>query len=113
MLFFVGLIVWTGSALTQVPALGGTAAVSSEALSDRLCSLARTSDRLIVSEPSPGSLLFEVRVGRRRRHEITLRLDAGKLTVRVGEKLRRRSAARRRRGQHGRLRRLRVRRDTT
>jgi hypothetical protein len=87
MLFFVGLIVWTGSALTQVPALGGTAAVSSEALSDRLCSLARTSDRLIVSEPSPGSLLFEVRVGRRRSHEITLRLDAGKLTVRVGEKL--------------------------
>ena len=87
MLFFVGLILWGGSALTQVPPLAGTVAVSSEALSDRLCSLARASERLTVSKPASGSLLFEVRVGRRRSHKITLRLDAGKLTVQVGEKI--------------------------
>ncbi|HKW85316.1 MAG TPA: hypothetical protein VJN68_16330 [Burkholderiaceae bacterium] len=87
LLFFAGLIVWGGSALTQVPALAGTVAVSAEALSDRLCSLARASDRLVVSTPVPGSLLFDVRVGQRRSHRITLRLDAGRLTVRVGEKI--------------------------
>jgi hypothetical protein len=87
MLFFVGLIVWGGSALTQVPALAGSVAVAPQALSDRLSSLARASDHLIVSTPDAESLLFEVRVARKRSHRITLRLDSENNAVQVGEKL--------------------------
>jgi hypothetical protein len=87
MLFFVGLIVWGGSALTQVPALAGSVAVAPQALSDRLSSLARASDRLIVSAPDAGSLLFEVRLAQARSHRITLRLDTANNAVQVGEKL--------------------------
>jgi hypothetical protein len=87
MLFFVGLIFWGGSALTQVPALAGSVAVAPQALSDRLSSLARANDRLNVSMPSAGSLLFEVRLARKRSHRITLRLDSQNNAVQVGEKL--------------------------
>ena len=87
MLFFACLIVWGGSALTQVPALAGTKAVAPQTLSDRLSSLGRVSDHLIVSEPEVDALMFEVRIGRRRSHRIVLQLDAEKHTVRVGEKL--------------------------
>ena len=87
LLFFAGLVVWGGSALTQVPALAGTVAVAPHALSERLCSLVRVSDRLIVSKPEADSLLFEVRIAGKRSHKITLRLDAGKLAVQVGEKV--------------------------
>jgi hypothetical protein len=87
MLFFVGLIFWGGSALTQVPALAGSTVVAVDALSDRLCSLARASERLIVSKPDPHSVLFEVPFAKRRNHKIMLRLDAARRAVRVEEKL--------------------------
>lgn len=87
MLFFAGLIAWGGSALTQVPALAGTEAVALQTLNDRLNSLGRVSDHLIVSKPEADSLLFEVRVAQRRSHRIVLHLDAEKHTVQVGEKL--------------------------
>ncbi len=87
MLFFVGLIFRGGSALTQVPALAGSVAISTEALRERLCSLARTSDRLIVSKPDARTVLFEVRVAKRRSHKITLRLDNESQAVQVEEKL--------------------------
>ena len=87
MLFIVGLIFWGGSALTQMPAVPGSTAVAVDALSDRLCSLARLSERLIVSKPDPHSVLFEVPFAKRRNHKIMLRLDAAKCAVRVEEKL--------------------------
>jgi len=87
MLFFVGLIFWGGSALTQVPALAGSMAVSADALMERLGSLARLSNRLIVSTPDGRSMLFEVPAGQRRSHKITLRLDAERHAVQVEEKL--------------------------
>ena len=87
MLFFVGLIFWGGSALTQVPALAGSVAVPADTLLERLSSLARASDRLIVSKPEAHSVLFEVPAGPRRSHKITLRLDAGKQAVQVEERL--------------------------
>lgn len=87
LMFFAGLVFWGGSALTQVPALAGAVAVAPRTLADRLSSLARIGDRLIVSTPDADSLLFEVRTAQRRSHKITLRLDARKLAVEVGEKL--------------------------
>lgn len=87
MLFFVGLIFWGGSALIQVPALAGSVAVSADTLIERLCSLTRASNRLIVSKPDAQSVLFEVPAGQRRSHKITLRLDAGTHAVQVEEKL--------------------------
>ena len=87
MLFFVGLIFWGGSALTQVPAQPGSVPVSAETLNDRLCSLARASDKLIVSRIDDQAVLFEVLAARRRSHRITLRLDAAKRAVIIEEKL--------------------------
>ncbi len=87
MLFFVGLIFWGGSALSQVPALAGSVAVPADTLIERLGSLARLSNRLIVSTPDAHSVLFEVPAGQRRSHRITLRLDADKHAVQVDEKL--------------------------
>ena len=87
MLFFVGLIFWGGSALTQVPALAGSVAVPAGTLIERLGSLARLSNRLIVSTPDAHSVLFEVPAAQRRSHRITLRLDADKHAVQVEEKL--------------------------
>jgi len=86
-LFFVGLIFWGGSALTQVPALAGSVAVSADTLIERLASLARLSHRLIVSTPDAQSVLFEVPAGQRRSHKIALRLDAARHAVQVEEKL--------------------------
>ena len=87
MLFFVGLILWGGSALTRVPALAESVAVPMETLSERLFSLTRAGNRLIVSKPDPRSIVFEVRVAQRRSHKITLRLDAQRHAVQVEEEL--------------------------
>jgi len=93
LLFFVGLILWGGSALTQVPALSGSAAVAADVLNERLCSLARSSERVIVSNPDADSVLFEVRVGQRRSHKIALRLDEARHAVQVEERLAANAAA--------------------
>ena len=90
-LFFAGLTFWGGSALTQVPAQAGSASVSADTLSERLGSLARASDRLIVSKTDEHALLFEAPAeaspGSRRSHRIALRLDAANRTVLVEERL--------------------------
>ena len=93
MLFFAALILWGGSALTQVPALSGSAAVAADVLSERLCSLARSSEGVIVSKPDADTVLFEVRVGPRRSHKITLRLDESSHCVQVEERLAANAAA--------------------
>jgi len=87
MLVFVGLIFWGGSALTQVPALTGSVAVPADLLIERLGSLARLSNRLIVSTPNGHSVLFELPAHQRRSHKITLWLDADRHAVQVEEKL--------------------------
>jgi len=76
-----------------VPALSGSAAVAADVLNERLCSLARSGERVIVSNPVAESVLFEVRVGQRRSHKITLRLDESSHAVQVEERLAANAAA--------------------
>ncbi|HEY9109210.1 MAG TPA: hypothetical protein VIN58_21225, partial [Roseateles sp.] len=82
-LAFVALIAWAGSHLTRVPALQGAPVASADELRARLLSLAQPAGPFaITTVDGSAALLVDASPSPRRRHHITLQLDAGRVLVR-------------------------------
>lgn len=81
-LAFVALIAWAGSHLTRVAALQGAPVASADELRARLLSLAQpVGPFAITAVDGSAALLVDASPCPRRRHHITLRLDAGRVLV--------------------------------